>query len=375
MGRDVRQATMADVPQIMAMIAHSRGVMRMNGNTSQWVGYPGEVEIGQDIEAGIGRMIEDDGNAVGYFAMLTTPEPTYACIYDGLWLDDTTPYTTLHRLACVDGVSGIAACAFEWCESRSATVRADTHMDNKIMLHIMEKRGYVRCGVVLMDDGSPREAYQKMMYPQVDADLKSYVESEILPRYGQFDRAHDENHVKRVMAQSMELSGHYQELNSNMVYAAAAYHDTGLTVGRERHHLESGRIVRADKRLMQWFDGQEIERIAQAVEDHRASASSEPRSLYGRIVAEADRDIEPKAIVRRTVEYGLDHYPELDEEGHWMRAKQHLNEKYGEGGYMKLYVAESRNGARLAELREMIADEARLRSMFNQIMEEKWKQC
>lgn len=110
--------------------------------------------------------------------------------------------------------------------------------------------------------------------------------------------------------------------------------------------------------------------MAQAVEDHRASLDHEPRSIYGKIVAEGDRYIEPEKIIERTVQYGLDHYPELDKEGHWQRTLDHLHEKYGEGGYLKLWFPESPNVERLNSLREIIKDEPRLRRIFDRIYNE-----
>ena len=363
----VRPAVMNDIPRILQLVDHSRSIMRANGNFVQWDGYPGSDLIGSDIDRGIGHVVVADGQAVGYFALLLDPEPTYAYIEDGLWLDDTTPYGTIHRLACAPGVHGIARCAFAWSESRCASIRVDTHKNNHIMLHIIEKFGYSRCGVVYMRDGTPREAFQKMMYPMVTASLRQYVEQEILPRYIHFDRAHRLDHIYAVMAQSMELASHYPELNRDMVYTIAAYHDTGVVEGRERHHLVSGRIIREDARLHEWFSTEQIETMAQAAEDHRASADLVPRSMYGRIVAEADRDIEPVNIVRRTVQFGLSHFPELDKEGHWQRTLQHLHEKYAEGGYLKLFIPFSRNGVQLQKLRALIADEARLRQVFEKL--------
>ena len=365
----VRPAVKAEVPRILELIAHSRSIMRTNGNYAQWDGYPGADLIGSDIERGIGHAITSDGVIVGYFALLLEPEPTYAYIEDGLWLDDTTPYGTIHRLSCAPNVHGIARCAFAWSETRCASIRVDTHKNNHIMLHIIQGLGYSRCGVVYMRDGTPREAFQKMLYPMVNAGLKRYVEREILPRYNHFDQAHRLDHVQVVMAQSMELGGHYPELNPDMVYTIAAYHDTGVVEGRERHHLVSGRIVREDAELQKWFSPEEIETIAQAVEDHRASSSSEPRSLYGRIVAEADRDIEPLTIIRRTVQYGLSHYPDLDREAQWQRTLQHLNEKYAEGGYLKLYIPYSRNARQLEKLRELIHDTDRLHECVNELVD------
>ena len=106
--------------------------------------------------------------------------------------------------------------------------------------------------------------------------------------------------------------------------------------------------------------------IAQAAEDHRVSAEREPRSIYGRILAEADRQIDPELTIRRTVQYGLSHYPEMDKEEHWHRMVEHLNAKYAEGGYLKLLIPESDNAARLAELRELMRNEERLRTIFEQ---------
>ena len=203
----------------------------------------------------------------------------------------------------------------------------------------------------------------------LNKDLVQYVESEVIPRYASFDKAHREDHVRKVIEESMNMSAHY-DVDQNILYAAAAFHDTGLVDGRETHHLSSGRIIRDDARLREWFSPEQIETIAQAAEDHRASNGKEPRSIYGRIVAEADRDIDPMRILRRTVQFGIEHYPELDKEGHWRRMQEHLAEKYDYGGYLKLYVPESGNAAGLKRLRDIIHDPERLRSIFENFYEE-----
>ena len=125
----------------------------------------------------------------------------------------------------------------------------------------------------------------------VNSELRSYVEAEIIPRYDLFDAAHRRNHVDMVIRQSMQLAEGL-DVDADMVYAIAAYHDTGLAEGREVHHEASARIIRADSRLRQWFTEDEIETMADAAEDHRASAKHAPRTIYGRIVAEADRQID-----------------------------------------------------------------------------------
>ena len=198
----------------------------------------------------------------------------------------------------------------------------------------------------------------------VRSELQSYVEAEILPRYDAFDKAHRRPHVERVIRDALALAEFYP-VDRDMIYAAAAYHDTGLCEDRATHHLVSGRIIREDETLQRWFSPEQIETIAQAAEDHRASLDHEPRSLYGRIIAEADRQIEPETIIRRTVQFGLAHYPELAREEHWQRTLDHLHEKYAAGGYLRLWIPESPNAAKLDELRRLIADLPRLRTLFD----------
>ena len=193
--------------------------------------------------------------------------------------------------------------------------------------------------------------------------LVDYIEGAVIPRYEGFDAGHGREHVLAVIAEAVRLAGFYP-VDVDMVYAAAAYHDTGLSVDRKTHHLESGRIIRSDKRLGEWFTPDQIEVIAQAAEDHRASSDHEPRTIYGKIIAEADRQIIPESIILRTVQYGFKHYPELDKEGHWQRTCEHMAEKYDEGGYLKLWIPESRNAEGLARLREIIHEKSRLRAMF-----------
>lgn len=201
--------------------------------------------------------------------------------------------------------------------------------------------------------------------------MKHYIETEIIPRYETFDKAHRTDHVRQVIAESLQLASYY-EVDERMVYTIAACHDIGLCEGREYHHLVSGRLMRADERLREWFTETEIEVMAQAVEDHRASLDHAPRSIYGRIVAEADRLIEPMQILRRTVQYGLSHYPELTKEQHYLRYCEHLQEKYAEGGYLKLWIPESENASQLKALRGIIADEIRKREVFERIFEEEF---
>ena len=203
----------------------------------------------------------------------------------------------------------------------------------------------------------------------MNAELKKYIETEIIPRYENFDKAHGTDHAKAVIERALELARHY-DVDKDMIYAAAAFHDTGLVEGRENHHLASGRIIREDTRLRQWFSAEQIETIAQAAEDHRASLGHEPRCIYGKIIAEADRLIDPETVIRRCVQFGLEHEPELNRAGQFERTYGHLVEKYGDGGYLHLWIPESPNAERLETLRSYIRDVNKLYPLFDRFYRE-----
>lgn len=207
--------------------------------------------------------------------------------------------------------------------------------------------------------------------------LERYIYEEIIPKYSGFDPAHQEDHALTVIRQAEKLmegrdawlaqENSAEEIwkspiDRDILLTAAACHDLGLANGRERHHLDSGIIIRNDSRLREWFDDNEIETIAEAAEDHRASGKSAPRSIYGMLVAEADRVIEADTIIRRTVQFGMKNYPELDENGHIARAIEHLHEKYGRNGYLKLWIPWSDNARQLDMLRDLIDDSEGIRN-------------
>lgn len=207
------------------------------------------------------------------------------------------------------------------------------------------------------------------VYSYILIELCEYVQRNIIPQYANFDKAHQINHVEKVIDESLKLASYY-DVDVSMVYVIAAYHDLGLCEGREFHHIVSGRILLEDETLRHWFTDEQLLQMKEAIEDHRASNKRAPRSIYGKIVAEADRIIDPEVTLRRTVQYGLSHYPEMDKEQQYKRFREHLTNKYEEGGYLKLWIPQSDNAGRLAELRQLIADEKRLCRVFNKIYEE-----
>jgi uncharacterized protein len=198
-------------------------------------------------------------------------------------------------------------------------------------------------------------------------EIRDFVEREIVPRYDGFDAGHGRDHVQTVISQALSLAQYYPEVDRCMLLVAAAYHDLGLAFGRELHHIHSARIVREDERLQQWFNEDEINTIADAAEDHRASSDHEPRTIYGRIVAEADRIIDGETIVRRALQYGLKHEPGLDREGQYRRLMEHMHEKYDYGGYLQLWIPESDNAKQLEAFRQTLANEVAFRRLFDTI--------
>lgn len=200
-------------------------------------------------------------------------------------------------------------------------------------------------------------------------DLVEFVETNILPQYAAFDKAHNMEHATRVIRRSIELA-RKTGADIDMAYAVAAYHDLGLSGPRAIHHITSGKILMQDARLKRWFSAEQLRLMKEAVEDHRASASRAPRSIYGKIVAEADRDLDPEMVIRRTIQFGLSNYPQLDTEGHWQRFMQHMDEKYSVNGYIRLWIHGSENERKLNELRAMISEPTQMRPVFDKIFKE-----
>lgn len=205
-----------------------------------------------------------------------------------------------------------------------------------------------------------------MLASNVSLDLMEFVEKNILPRYAAFDKAHNLTHINRVISRSLELASKIGA-DADMAYAIAAYHDLGLEGPRAVHHLTSGKILAADQRLQKWFTNEQLKIMKEAVEDHRASTSHTPRSLYGKIVAEADRDLEPSIVFRRTIEYGIDHYPEKNKEEQWQRFLSHMKNKYSSHGYIRLWLPNSPNEQNLKRIRELISAPQLLREEFDRI--------
>ncbi|MDR0938640.1 MAG: GNAT family N-acetyltransferase [Mediterranea sp.] len=159
----IRHATLADLPAVMEAYDHGRALMRAQGNATQWVnGYPTEELARHEIAAGHSFLCVDEADRpLGTFCLIHGEEPTYRHIEQGTWLNDG-PYATLHRLATNGRRRGVGKACLDWCATRCANLRVDTHSDNIAMNRLLEREGFLRCGIIYVADGTPRVAYQKV---------------------------------------------------------------------------------------------------------------------------------------------------------------------------------------------------------------------
>lgn len=159
----IRSAHTEDLTSIMTVLEAAKGIMRADGNTGQWInGYPSREVIEADISNSHGFVVVDGARIVGYFAYIPSPEPTYSYIEGGSWLEDTLPYHVVHRIGSVPEVHGVFRAIMDWCFERDPNIRIDTHRDNHIMQHCIERYGFTYCGIIYLADGAPRLAYQKL---------------------------------------------------------------------------------------------------------------------------------------------------------------------------------------------------------------------
>ena len=159
----IRAAAKEDLGAIMDVLEAAKGIMRASGNAGQWIiGYPSEEVVLEDIAGGCGYVVLADGRLSAYFAFIPSPEPTYAEIFDGAWLDNTLPYHVVHRIGSYPEVHGVFRTIMDWCFSQDGNIRVDTHRDNHIMQHVLLQYGFLYCGIIYLASGAERLAYQKM---------------------------------------------------------------------------------------------------------------------------------------------------------------------------------------------------------------------
>lgn len=186
---------------------------------------------------------------------------------------------------------------------------------------------------------------------KLDKDLVKYIENNVFPIYSKNEEGHGLNHIKTVIKRSLKLGKKYGA-NLNMSYVIAAYHDLGHHIDKDKHEVISAKMFEEDENIKKWFDTNEQKIIKEAIEDHRASCAHMPRSIYGKIVSSADRTIiDIDDIIKRSYAYGKRNYANLNEEEQIERIYNHLVNKYGEGGYVKMYLEDEEFEEALNNLR------------------------
>ncbi len=191
----------------------------------------------------------------------------------------------------------------------------------------------------------------------INQELKQYIENFIFPSYEKNDKGHNLEHILYVIERSFELvEENNLDVNLNIVYVVAAYHDIGHYIDSKTHEMISAEMMSQDENLKSFFSDEELLIIKEAIEDHRASAKDEPRSIYGRIVSSADRNNTVEACLKRTYTYGKKLDPSATDEALFLRAHDVLTKKFGEDGYAKFYFRDTKYEEFLRELRTLLAD-------------------
>ncbi len=191
---------------------------------------------------------------------------------------------------------------------------------------------------------------------ELNKDLKKYIEENIFPEYAKNDKGHNIEHIKYVINRSLKFADTVPNINYNIVYTVASYHDIGHHIDPKKHELVSGEIMYNDMHLKNFFSDEELKIIREAIEEHRASADHTPRNIYGKIVSTADRNNTVEACLRRSYFYGKRLEPDATDEELFNRAYEHLKLKFGENGYAKFYFKDEEYEKFLKDIRELLSD-------------------
>ena len=192
---------------------------------------------------------------------------------------------------------------------------------------------------------------------KISEEIKQYIETNVLPEYNKNEIGHGIEHINYVIRRSFELiEQNNLEVNENIVYVIAAYHDIGHHIDSKKHELISADIMSKDENLKVFFSPEQLKVIKEAIEDHRASSDHEPRSIYGKIVSSADRNNTVEQCLERSFYYGKRLEPNATDRELYERAFTHLNLKFGYNGYAKFFLKDNEYEKFLSNIREILKD-------------------
>lgn len=208
----------------------------------------------------------------------------------------------------------------------------------------------------------------------INEELEKYIKKKIFPLYLN-NKDHDINHIRYVINRSLKFASSVDDINMDMVYIVASYHDIGDSIDRENHEKVSADILGKDEELRKYFNDFEIQIMKEAILDHRASNNNEPRNIYGKIVSSADRNTDVNDILYRTYEYVLKHrgYLEIDEIIN--RAYKHIEEKFGKNGYAreKIYFKDEEYDSFLDEIELLLKNKDEFYKRYILVINERKK--
>ena len=193
----------------------------------------------------------------------------------------------------------------------------------------------------------------------VNPELMKYIEENVFPEYAKNEPAHNLDHIKYVINRSFKFADTVPNINYNMVYTIAAYHDIGHHIDSKKHEMLSAEMMGKGENLKHFFSEGELKTIKEAIEDHRASSNHEPRSIYGKIVSTADRNNTVESCLRRSYTYNKKLRPEYDDEQIFEDCHYHLNKKFGENGYAKFFFPDEEYEKFLKDIRVLLSDKNR----------------
>lgn len=206
---------------------------------------------------------------------------------------------------------------------------------------------------------------------ELNQELIKYIETQVFPQYSKNEEGHGINHIKTVIERSLKFAKDYN-VDINMVYTIATYHDLGHYIDRKKHEIISAELFMKDENMKRFFTDEQRNIIKEAIEDHRASSNHKPRSIYGMIVSTADRKfVDIDDAIKRSYQYGKKHFSNLTEKEQIERVYNHLTEKFGEDGYAKIYLEDKEYDESVHKLRKALSNKEefikRVKEVVNKI--------
>lgn len=197
--------------------------------------------------------------------------------------------------------------------------------------------------------------------------LIEYIEKNIFPEYSKNETGHGIEHIKYVIDRCMRFAEQYDDIDLDMLYTIAAFHDVGHHIDKKNHEIVSAKFFYDNDDMRDFFTDKQRMMIKEGIEDHRASSGSVPRSDYGKIISSADRSTDVNEFLKRTHSYTLKYKPDLNKNEIIERAYNHAKEKYGDSGYAKSFVVDEDYIKFKNKINELINGKEKFEQYYSQL--------